>query len=104
MYIINIVVNDVHVYLTGFSPWYNRHGWQALKPSYVSALQGKEPEVTSYTDHAWMLDYIFFDTKTLLPLGVLSLVDKDIIAATGGLPSKEFPSDHLSLKSVFAFL
>ena len=104
MYIISIVLMMCMCTLQGFPPDITVMVDRALKPSYVSALQGKEPEVTSYTDHAWMPDYIFLDTKTLLPLGVLSLVDKDIIAATGGLPSKEFPSDHLSLKSVFAFL
>ena len=71
---------------------------------YVCTLQGKEPEMTCYTDRAWMLDYVFFDTKTLLLLQVLSHVDKDVILATGGLPSKDFPSDHLSLKAVLAFL
>ncbi|KAK7492018.1 hypothetical protein BaRGS_00016682 [Batillaria attramentaria] len=63
---------------------------------------GEEPAVTCFTDRTWILDYVFFSSQTLQAMGVLQVVDKDVIQQTGGLPSKSFPSDHLPLKANLA--
>lgn len=78
------------------------HPSTSLQSTYKSVL-GQEPEVTCHTDEMWTLDYIFYSANSLQAAGVLKTVDKDVIAATGGLPSRDFPSDHLSLKAVLAF-
>ncbi|KAK7476265.1 hypothetical protein BaRGS_00032458 [Batillaria attramentaria] len=57
---------------------------------------------TCFTDRTWILDYVFFSSQTLQAMGVLQVVDKDVIQQTGGLPSKSFPSDHLPLKANLA--
>ena len=49
------------------------------------------------------VDYIFYSASSLVPVGVLKTIDWSVIDATGGLPSKDFPSDHLSLKAIMAF-
>ncbi|KAL8606051.1 hypothetical protein ACOMHN_040049 [Nucella lapillus] len=69
-----------------------------------SHMKGAEPEVTCYTDKGWMLDYICDSGQALEVVAILDVVDTDIVVQTGGLPSQDFSSDHLSLKTVFAFV
>jgi mRNA deadenylase 3'-5' endonuclease subunit Ccr4 len=49
------------------------------------------------------VDYIFYSAGSLVPAGVLKTIDYRVIDATNGLPTRDFPSDHLSLKAVMAF-
>ncbi|XP_076444929.1 uncharacterized protein LOC143282923 [Babylonia areolata] len=74
-----------------------------LKSSY-SSVKGSEPELTCYTEKAWVLDYMFYSADTLHVLGILDIVETATVVGTGGLPSRDFPSDHLSLKTYFTFI
>lgn len=78
------------------------HPSSSLTSAY-KVVNDQEPEVTCFTDDSWTLDYIFYSSHTLAGVGVLGVVNTAVIAATGGLPSKDFPSDHLSLKAVLFF-
>ena len=67
-------------------------------------LQKSEPEITTFTSNMKnTVDYVFYSAGSLVPVGVLKTIDWAVVDATGGLPSKDFPSDHLSLKAVMAF-
>ena len=67
-------------------------------------LQKSEPEITTFTSNMKnAVDYIFYSASSLVPVGVLKTIDWSVVDATGGLPSKDFPSDHLSLKAIMAF-
>lgn len=67
--------------------------------------QGSEPEVTSHVkEFASSIDYIFYSSGSLIPVGVLKTIDGPVVLATGGLPSKDIPSDHLSMKAVMAYV
>ncbi|ESO92200.1 hypothetical protein LOTGIDRAFT_233228 [Lottia gigantea] len=84
------------------------HLWRAfqhtasnLRSAYFT-VQGQEPVVTSYTANMkTTVDYIFYNANSLDVNGTLQVVHHDVINKTGGLPSAEFPSDHVSLKAVF---
>lgn len=76
---------------------------QTVKRLCVFLLQGSEPEVTTYTDKPLTVDYLFFNASSLVPVGVLKTVDRAAVEVTGGLPARDFPSDHLSLKTILAF-
>ncbi|GFN85747.1 glucose-repressible alcohol dehydrogenase transcriptional effector [Plakobranchus ocellatus] len=84
------------------------HMWRAfqhtssnLKSAYEVAM-GKEPPVTTFTSNQHKcLDYVFFSSASLDPVGVLETLDTVVVDKTGGLPSAGIPSDHLSLKAVF---
>ena len=66
--------------------------------------QSQEPEVTSLTKNMnAAVDYIFYSSDSLQPLGVLKTLDKAVVQATGGLPAKDIPSDHISMKAVLSF-
>lgn len=86
------------------------HLWRAfqhtssnLRSSY-STVTGSEPEITTFTRHMHSsVDYIFYSSGSLVPVGILKTVDKAVVDATGGLPDREFPSDHLAMKAVMAF-
>ncbi|XP_069129852.1 nucleolar and coiled-body phosphoprotein 1-like isoform X2 [Argopecten irradians] len=74
-----------------------------LKSAYKTA-QGCEPSVTSYNRVMLAaVDYIFYCGSNLHNVGVLETAHQDHIKATGGIPDRLFPSDHVSLKGVFAF-
>jgi len=47
------------------------------------------------------VDYIWFSSVSLDVLGVLKVVDPQLIEP--GLPTDVFPSDHVSIKAGFAF-
>ena len=47
------------------------------------------------------VDYIWFSSVSLDVLGVLKVVDPQLIES--GLPTAMFPSDHVSVKASFAF-
>jgi len=47
------------------------------------------------------VDYIWFSSVSLDVLGVLKVVEPQLIEA--GVPSDVFPSDHVSVKASFAF-
>jgi len=50
-------------------------------------------------EHA--VDYIWYSSVSLDVLGVLKVVDQQLIES--GLPTAVFPSDHVSVKASFAF-
>ncbi|XP_050392254.2 mucin-2 [Patella vulgata] len=86
------------------------HLWRAfqhtasnLKSAYCT-VQGQEPTLTSFT--AFMhsaVDYIFYNGNSLNVDGVLQVVHEQVIEKTCGMPTAQFPSDHVSLKAVFNF-
>ncbi|XP_021377441.1 uncharacterized protein LOC110465734 isoform X1 [Mizuhopecten yessoensis] len=85
------------------------HLWRAfqhtsdMKSAYQSA-QGCEPVVTSFNRVMLAaVDYIFYCGSNLHNVGVLQTANEEHIKATGGIPDQLFPSDHISLKAVFAF-
>ena len=47
------------------------------------------------------VDYIWFSSVSLDVLGVLKVVDPQLMES--GLPTATFPSDHVSVKASFAF-
>ncbi|XP_076466308.1 uncharacterized protein LOC143297741 isoform X2 [Babylonia areolata] len=79
-----------------------QHTSSNMKSAY-STVTKSEPEVTSYSSSMKSLDYVFYSASSLVPVGVLKTIDAPVISATEGLPTKDFPSDHLSIKSVMAF-
>jgi mRNA deadenylase 3'-5' endonuclease subunit Ccr4 len=73
-----------------------------LKSAYLTVL-GEEPLTSRYAADARVLplDYIWFSSVSLDVLGVLKVVDRELIES--GIPTAVFPSDHLSIKARFAF-
>ncbi|KAK6170497.1 hypothetical protein SNE40_018878 [Patella caerulea] len=86
------------------------HLWRAfqhtasnLKSAY-STVQGQEPTLTSFTASMHSaVDYIFYNGNSLNVDGVLQVVHEQVIEKTCGMPTAQFPSDHVSLKAVFNF-
>lgn len=55
-------------------------------------------EYTNYTpDFNGCLDYIYYERDGLRCDSIVPLPDHDEVIATGGIPSHQFPSDHLAL-------
>ena len=78
------------------------HNIEDLKSSYNTVL-GKEPNYTNYTKtYTGCLDYIYYTCSLLEPTLVLDLPDE--LELTGFCPNKNYPSDHLSLKTTFVFI
>jgi len=46
------------------------------------------------------IDYIFYKPEGFVPIAILTLPSKEDIGPNG-LPSNEYPSDHLALETVF---
>ncbi|XP_041354854.1 muscle M-line assembly protein unc-89-like [Gigantopelta aegis] len=95
--------------IAGVSKSLVNHVWRAfqhtsstLKSAY-STVQKHEPRLTTFTKfYHDAVDYVFHNSS-LETLGVLETVNAEVIDATGGLPSKSFPSDHVSLKAELSF-
>jgi len=87
-----------------FSDCY-QHSCPDLASSYLS-VKGTEPDLTNYDDYDgrhpadWTLDYIWYSAGTLRAEAVLDTVGRP----TNRIPDQVFPSDHLSLKTYFAFI
>lgn len=66
-------------------------------------LQDHEPKTSRFAFDGVVraVDYIWYSSVSLDALGVLKVVEPDLIAA--GVPSSVFPSDHVSLKAQLAF-
>ncbi|KAL8596325.1 hypothetical protein ACOMHN_067366 [Nucella lapillus] len=80
-----------------------QHSSPALRSAY-STVTKSEPEVTSLTSFMESaVDYQFYTADSLVPQGVLKTPDQAVVKATGGIPSRDFPSDHVSMKSLMAF-
>ncbi|TPP65849.1 Nocturnin [Fasciola gigantica] len=87
------------------------HGWE-LKSVYAEAYGGSEPDYTTWKirggkrlvqveEACRTIDYIWYSSNVLRPLGVWSLPTKEEIGPYG-LPSTIFPSDHLNLVADFS--
>lgn len=61
---------------------------------FKSREEGKEKEESR------TIDYIFYRSSHLIPVAYLELPTKDDIGPNG-LPSPNYPSDHLALQSIF---
>lgn len=75
-----------------------------VRGSYTTRDCCGEPLATSY--HSMFMgtvDYIWH-SPGLVPVRVLDTLPSDILRKTGGLPSKEFGSDHLALVCELAFV
>ncbi|CAG5115137.1 unnamed protein product [Candidula unifasciata] len=77
-----------------------QHTSSTLKNAYEQTL-GKEPPVTVYTKEGRSADHIFFSSASIDNVGVLETLDLEVLQASGGLPSKSIPSDHVSIKAGF---
>ena len=74
-----------------------------LQSSYATIL-GKEPELTTYTDHyQGCLDYIWVTKDFIQPIAVSLLPSVEEIEAVGGLrlPNPRYVSDHMALDCEF---
>ncbi|VDP21366.1 unnamed protein product [Echinostoma caproni] len=87
------------------------HGWE-LRSVYSEAYGGSEPDYTTWKirsgrrlaeleEACHTIDYIWYSSNVLRPLGAWSLPTKEEIGPQG-LPSTIFPSDHLNLVADFA--
>ncbi|XP_046583247.1 CCR4-Not complex 3'-5'-exoribonuclease subunit Ccr4-like [Haliotis rubra] len=86
------------------------HLWGAFQhtssnlTSAYNTCQGGEPEFTTYTSNMLEgVDYIFYGSEGLGVADILRVVDSEVLEETGGIPNKDLPSDHLSLKSTLYF-
>jgi CCR4-NOT transcription complex subunit 6 len=60
-------------------------------------------EFTNYTPlFKGIIDYIWYDTSTLIATGLLGGVDKQYAAKSVGFPNAHHPSDHIPLVSHFS--
>lgn len=86
------------------------HGWE-LRSVYAEAYGGSEPEYTTWKirggkrlaeieEARHTIDYIWYSSNVLRPLGAWSLPTREEIGPYG-LPSTIFPSDHLDLVADF---
>ncbi|XP_076445684.1 uncharacterized protein LOC143283364 isoform X2 [Babylonia areolata] len=79
------------------------HPSTSLTSAY-STVTKSEPEITSLTSFMESaVDYQLYSANSLMPVGVLKTIDHAVVKATGGLPNRDFPSDHVSMKSVMTF-
>lgn len=69
----------------------------------------KEPSFTTWKfrqydeiedEQCRTIDYIFYKPQGFVPIAILKLPTKDDIGLNG-LPSNQYPSDHLALEAVF---
>lgn len=83
------------------------HSLHSLKSAYLQAkrqgMTNQEPDVTScHLKFCGTVDYIWY-TDSLRSLRVLDTPPVSVVDRFGGLPSRDLPSDHLSLVCDFLF-
>lgn len=78
--------------------------------AYRALLNNNEPPYTTWKfksresdyekEESRTIDYIFYRSETLTPIAYLDVPSKDDIGPDG-LPSVNYPSDHIALQSIF---
>jgi hypothetical protein len=72
-------------------------------------LNDKEPLFTTWKfrehdgieeEQCRTIDYIFYKPEGFVPIAILNLPSKEDIGRNG-LPSNEYPSDHLAVETIF---
>lgn len=79
-----------------------QHTSTSLKSVY-NIITGSEPMSSCFPHDSVVraVDYQWYSSTAVVPLGVLQSVDPSLIAA--GIPNAIFPSDHLSTKARYTF-
>ena len=91
-------------------PFYNVLLSSGLNSSYRILMNNYEPPYTTWKfklrdernekEESRTIDYIFYRSDSLIPIAYLELPTKSDIGPDG-LPSVNYPSDHLALQSIF---
>jgi nocturnin len=77
--------------------------------AYRTVLNDKEPLFTTWKfrenegiedEQCRAIDYIFYKPEGFVPIAILKLPSKEEMDPNG-LPSNEYPSDHLALETIF---
>ena len=87
-----------HFYAAGFCSAY-RFLMNDREPPYTT-WKFKSREEKHEKEESRTIDYIFYRSKQLTPIAYLEVPTKTEIGPNG-LPSANYPSDHLALQSVF---
>jgi nocturnin len=90
-------------------PFYELVREAGFASAYRTFLDGKEPTFTTWkfrehdgieNEQCHTIDYIFYKPQGFVPVAILKLPSKEEIGPNG-LPSNEYPSDHLAIETVF---
>ena len=91
-------------------PFYNVLLKSDFSSAYRMLMNNQEPAFTTWKfksreegnekEESRTIDYIFYRSTHLMPVAYLELPTKDDIGPNG-LPSPNYPSDHLALQSIF---
>jgi nocturnin len=90
-------------------PFYNVVRKAGFSSAYRTMLNDKEPLFTTWKFRAHdgiedeqcrTIDYIFYKPEGFVPIAILNLPSKEDIGQNG-LPSNEYPSDHLAVETIF---
>ncbi|CAF3704972.1 unnamed protein product [Rotaria sordida] len=90
-------------------PFYDIIRKAGFSSAYRTVLNDKEPLFTTWKfrenegieqEQCRTIDYIFYKSEGLVPIAILKLPSKEDIGSNG-LPSNEYPSDHLALEAIF---
>ena len=90
-------------------PFYDIIYKAGFSSAYRTMLNDREPLFTTWkfrkdndneVEQCRTIDYIFYKPEGFSPNAILSLPTKEDIGSDG-LPSNEYPSDHLALQTIF---
>ncbi|CAF4151487.1 unnamed protein product [Rotaria sp. Silwood2] len=90
-------------------PFYDVIRKAGFSSAYRKVLNDKEPLFTTWKfrehngieeEQCRTIDYIFYKPEGFVPIAILKLPSKEDIGSNG-LPSNEYPSDHLALETIF---
>ena len=90
-------------------PFYQIVQQAGFSSAYRTMLNNQEPAFTTFKyrasggleqEQCHSIDYIFYKPEGLSPIAILKLPTKEEIGVNG-LPSAEYPSDHLALEAIF---
>lgn len=90
-------------------PFYSKIINSGFQSSYRVLMNDHEPDFTTWkfksrylveTEESWPVDYIFYKPEGFTPIALLKLPTKEEIGPNG-LPSNNYPSDHLALETKF---
>ncbi|UJR32831.1 hypothetical protein I4U23_020293 [Adineta vaga] len=90
-------------------PFYDMIRQSGFSSAYRTFLNDKEPPFTTWKfrehngiedDQCRTIDYIFYKSEGFTPMAILQLPSREDIGCNG-LPSDEYPSDHLAIETIF---
>ncbi|CAF0755150.1 unnamed protein product [Adineta ricciae] len=91
-------------------PFYDAIRQAGFSSAYRTFLNDQEPPFTTWKfrerdgveiDQCGTIDYIFYKPGGFAPVAILKLPSKEAIGPNG-LPSNEYPSDHLAIETIFS--